>query len=143
MSGSRIGMAAALVLAFLGAALAAYGQSATMTFFVTSAGSGKGADLGGIEGADKICQALAQAVGAGAKVWRAYLSTQPAGGAAGVNARDRIGKGPWQNAKGDVIAQSVDDLHGAAGTRSPSRRPSTRRARRSTDAAISPTATTC
>ena len=113
MNGIRIGMAAALVLACLGSAPAAYGQSATMTFFVTSAGSGKGADLGGIEGADKICQALAQAVGAGAKAWRAYLSTQPADGAAGVNARDRIGKGPWQNAKGDVIAQSVDDLHGA------------------------------
>ena len=75
-----------------------------MTFFVTSAGSGKGADLGGLEGADKICQSLAQAAGAGGKTWRAYLSTQ---GASGVNARDRIGKGPWTNAKGVVIAKDV------------------------------------
>ena len=84
-----------------------------MTFFVTSAGSGKGADLGGISGADKHCQTLANAVGAGgSRVWRAYLSTSAVGGAQAINARDRIGAGPWQNAKGVVIARSVDDLHG-------------------------------
>lgn len=85
-------------------------QQANMSFFVTSVGPGKGGDLGGLEGADKHCQALAQAVGAGGKTWRAYLSTQ---GAGAVNARDRIGKGPWQNAKGVVIAKDVADLHGS------------------------------
>ena len=89
-------------------------QQAEMTFFVTSAGSGKGADLGGLEGADAICQRLAQAVGAGGKTWRAYLSTQATGGMAAINARDRIGAGPWRNAKGATIAASVADLHGAA-----------------------------
>src|SRR5262245_11947900 len=86
-------------------------QSPNMTFFVTSAGPGKGADLGGLEGADARCQQLGQAAGAGGKTWRAYLSTQAAGGAQAVNARDRIGKGPWQNFKNEVVAQSVDDLH--------------------------------
>ena len=85
-------------------------QQSDMTFFVTSAGPGKGGDLGGLDGADKHCQSLAQAVGAGARSWRAYLSTQ---GAGAVNARDRIGKGPWQNAKGVVIAKDVADLHGS------------------------------
>jgi hypothetical protein len=78
----------------------------SMTFFVTSVG--KGADLGGLAGADRHCQSLAQAAGAGNRTWRAYLSTS---GAGGVNARDRIGRGPWQNAKGVVIARDVDDLH--------------------------------
>jgi len=86
-------------------------QSPDMTFFVTSAGSGKGADLGGLEGADQRCQSLAQAAGAGGKTWRAYLSTQAVGGATAVNARDRIGRGPWQNFKGEVVAKSADDLH--------------------------------
>jgi len=86
-------------------------QSPNMTFFVTSNGPGKGADLGGLEGADRHCQTLAQAAGAGGKTWRAYLSTQSEGGAQAVNARDRIGPGPWQNFKNDVVAQSVDDLH--------------------------------
>src|SRR3954447_10245738 len=72
-------------------------QQATMSFFVTSAGLNKGGDLGGIEGADRQCQSLAQAAGAGSKTWHAYLSTQ---GAGGVNAKDRIGSGPWFNAKG-------------------------------------------
>ena len=85
-------------------------QQANMTFFVTSAGIGKGADLGGLEGADRHCQNLAQAAGAGARTWRAYLSTQ---GAGAVNAKDRIGRGPWQNAKGVVIAKDVADLHGS------------------------------
>jgi hypothetical protein len=92
----------------------AQAQSADMTFFVTSNGPGKGADLGGLEGADAQCQKLAQTGGAGAKTWRAYLSTQAADGKPAVNARDRIGKGPWQNAKGAVIAKDVADLHGAA-----------------------------
>ena len=87
-------------------------QSPSMTFFVVSAGPGKGADLGGLEGADRLCQSLAQAAGAGSKTWRAYLSTQAEGSTAAVNARDRIGRGPWQNFKGDVVAQNVDDLHG-------------------------------
>ncbi|MED5622382.1 hypothetical protein [Ideonella sp. BN130291] len=84
-----------------------------MSFFVTSSGPGKGADLGGLEGADRQCQALATAAGAGNRTWRAYLSAQPEGGKPGVNARDRIGKGPWRNAKGDVIATDVENLHSA------------------------------
>src|SRR3954463_6522786 len=82
-----------------------------MSFFVTSAGSGKGADLGGIVGADRICQTLATAAGS-TKTWRAYLSQAAANGQAAVNARDRIGAGPWFNAKGGRIAQNVGDLHG-------------------------------
>ena len=105
----RVCFAAAATAAALCVAGLAQAQSANMTFFVTSAGSGKGADLGGLEGADKICQALAQAAGAGGRTWRAYLSTQ---GPSGVNARDRIGKGPWTNAKGVVVAKDVADLHG-------------------------------
>ena len=81
-----------------------------MSFFITSVGSGKGGDLGGIKGADAHCQALAKAAGAGNRTWHAYLSTQ---GAGAVNARDRIGKGPWRNSKGAVIANNVDELHGA------------------------------
>jgi hypothetical protein len=92
----------------LAAGLGAQAQQATMTFFVTSAGPGKGADLGGLEGADRHCQQLAQVAGAGGKTWHAYLSTQ---GSGAVNARDRIGKGPWQNAKGVEVAKSVDNLH--------------------------------
>jgi hypothetical protein len=86
--------------------------AANMTFFVTSIGSGKGADLGGLEGADRHCQALAQAAGSSGKTWRAYLSTQPTGGTTSINAKDRIGRGPWQNAKGTVIAKDVAELHG-------------------------------
>jgi hypothetical protein len=82
-----------------------------MSFFVTSAGPGKGADLGGLAGADKQCQSLAQAAGAGNRTWRAYLSTTAEGGAKAVNARDRIGRGPWYNAKGVLIARTVDELH--------------------------------
>ena len=91
--------------AFLSAS--AYAQSSKdMSFFVTSAGPGKGADLGGVKGADQHCQALAKAAGAGNKTWRAYLSASPS-----TNARDRIGKGPWRNAKGEVVAKDLDDLH--------------------------------
>ncbi len=86
-------------------AAGAQAQQKDMTFFITSVGSGKGADLGGLAGADQHCQALAKAAGAGQREWRAYLSTDK------VNARDRIGKGPWKNAKGEEIASSVDDLH--------------------------------
>jgi hypothetical protein len=86
-------------------------QKSAMTFFITSVGSGKGADLGGLAGADRHCQALAEAVGAGNRTWRAYLSTSAADGKPAVHARDRIGKGPWQNAKGVVIAKNVDELH--------------------------------
>jgi hypothetical protein len=82
-----------------------------MTFFITSVGSGKGADLGGIAGADQLCQTLAGTAGAG-RTWRAYLSASAAGGQPAVNARDRIGRGPWHNAKGVLIARNVDDLHG-------------------------------
>src|SRR4029078_4561033 len=83
--------------------------SCGMTFFITSAGSGKGGDFGGLAGADKHCQTLAAGAGAGDKTWHAYLSTQ---GAGAVNARDRIGKGPWRNAKGEVVANNLDELHG-------------------------------
>jgi hypothetical protein len=97
-------------VAALGTANIAQSQNA-MTFFVTSSGPGKGADLGGLEGADRHCASLAQAAGAGGKTWHAYLSTQ---GAGAVNAKDRIGKGPWVNAKGVTIAKDVADLHGAS-----------------------------
>src|SRR6516164_6545976 len=103
--------AAALLSLSVGASAQQIPQAPNTTFFVTSAGPGKGADLGGLAGADAHCQALAQAAGAGNKTWRAYLSTNGRGGANAVNARDRIGNGPWQNAKGSVIATSVADLH--------------------------------
>ena len=107
------GLSVALSAALLCAASSALAQQNTMTFFVTSAGPGKGADLGGLAGADRLCQSLAQAAGAGARTWRAYLSTAAAPGTSAGNARDRIGKGPWRNAKGVVIAKDVDELHGA------------------------------
>ena len=93
-----------------GAPAAKAGQEG-MTFFVTSVGKGSGADLGGLEGADAHCQALAKAAGSPHANWRAYLSTTAPGGEAGVNARDRIGKGPWHNARGVVVARSVEELH--------------------------------
>ena len=99
----------ALALAML--STSALAQQSSMTFFVTSANPGKGGDLGGLEGADRYCQQLATAAGAGGRTWRAYLSTQ---GPSAVNAKDRIGKGPWQNAKGAVVAKDVADLHGAS-----------------------------
>ena len=108
----RIGFCAAAAVALVSLGMnGAQAQQANMSFFITSNGPGKGADLSGIDGADRHCQQLAATVGAGAKTWRAYLSTQAVGNAKAVNARDRIGKGPWQNAKGVVIAKSVDDLH--------------------------------
>ena len=98
----RIGHAVMLAAASLALSfgVAGHAQQADMSFFVTSTGSGKGADFGGLEGADKHCGSLASAAGAGNRIWRAYLSASASGGAAAVNARDRIGKGPWVNAKG-------------------------------------------
>src|SRR5262245_38163963 len=95
---ARICLAAAMSAIGLLGAGATSAQQAGMTFFVTSSNLGNGANLGGLDGADKHCQSLAQAAGAGGKTWKAYLSTQAQSGA--VNAKDRIGKGPWTNAKG-------------------------------------------
>jgi hypothetical protein len=105
--------AIAVATALLGLAGTLHAQQSGMSFFVTSAGSGKGADFGGLAGADKRCQTLAAAAGAGKRTWHAYLSTQATPGAQAVNARDRIGKGPWQNAKGVVVAKDVAELHGS------------------------------
>ena len=108
----RFGLVAGAALSALIAACAGMGmgQKSELGFFVTSTGPGKGADLGGLAGADKQCQTLAAAAGAGGRTWHAYLSTT---GAGGVNARDRIGRGPWKNAKGVVVADSVEQLHSA------------------------------
>lgn len=114
----RTELVAACVMVLAGCAGIGASQPspADMTFLVTSAGPGKGADLGGLEGADKHCQSLAAAAGAGNRTWRAYLSTQASAlsDPKFVNARDRIGTGPWQNAKGVVIARNVDELYSPA-----------------------------
>ena len=102
-----LGFALALVAPTLGA------QGNKMSFFITSSNPGKGADLGGLAGADAHCQALAKAAGAGDRQWRAYLSTSAADGKPAVNAKDRIGNGPWHNVKGEQIAANVADLHSA------------------------------
>jgi hypothetical protein len=107
--GSERFVLAAIALSLFASEVPAQGQASAMTFFITSAGSGKGADFGGLEGADKFCQTLAAAAGAGNRTWHAYLSTQ---GTQAVNAKDRIGTGPWQNVKGVVIAKDVAELHG-------------------------------
>ena len=99
---------ACLALSGFGLSAPSQAQQSQMSFFVTSVGLGKGGDLGGLEGADRQCQSLAQAAGVGNKTWRAYLSTQ---GPGGVNAKDRIGNGPWVNAKGVQIGANVADLH--------------------------------
>jgi len=104
------GIVVSVVLAGFGAFGGAQPFAGDMSFFVSSTGSGKGGDLGGLEGADRICRTLAEAAGAGGRTWRAYLSTQ---GAGALNARDRIGAGPWVNAKGVVIAKNPAELHGA------------------------------
>ena len=107
-------LAASLPLCLIGSAddvSAQQSGASAMTFFITSAGSGKGADLGGLAGADQQCQTLASAAGAGNRTWRAYLSTTAAGGQPAVKARDRIGRGPWVNAKGTQIARDLDELH--------------------------------
>src|SRR6266511_1873848 len=108
----RLPLFVSLALVSLSLSAPAQAQQTTITFFITSAGPGKGADLGGLEGADRHCQSLAQAVGAGNRTWHTYLSTQAVGGAQAVNARDRIGSGPWQNSQGVLIAKDVDELHG-------------------------------
>ena len=104
---------AAVALVTAGLFTSAHAQTADkkMGFFTTSANPGKGADLGGLAGADKYCQSLADAAGAGKRTWRAYLSTTDKSGGKVVNARDRIGKGPWYNAKGELIAKNLDELH--------------------------------
>jgi len=107
---SALGIAVFAAVACLGVSA----QQNQMSFFITSAGPGNGANLGGLAGADKQCQTLAAAAGAGNRTWRAYLSAAPANGAPAVNARDRIGRGPWMNAKGVVVAKSVADLHSDA-----------------------------
>src|SRR5690348_6630598 len=110
---NRMAYGAVATVALLAAGCETMGQpqmaKSSMTFFITSTGSGKGADFGGLAGADRHCQTLAAAAGAGDHTWRAYVSTQ---GAGAVNARDRIGKGPWRNAKGVVVANNIDELHG-------------------------------
>jgi len=112
----KMALLAAAGLVGLAGCAGMQGGSKSMSFFVTSVGTGKGGDLGGLDGADRHCQALAQAAGAGDRSWRAYLSTQaPSLNDPGfVNARDRIGAGPWYNAKGELIARSVDELHSSA-----------------------------
>ena len=106
-------IAATVLLAACASSMTGSGSSTGLSFFVSSTGSGRGGDLGGLAGADRLCTTLATAVGAGNKTWRAYLSTQPAPGSEkAVNARDRIGTGPWRNAKGIVVAQNVAELHG-------------------------------
>ncbi len=110
---NRTGLAGiAIAAAGLAIGASAAAQQSAMTFFVTSVGGGKGADLAGLSGADRHCQTLAQAAGAGNRTWHAYLSTSATGNTPAVNARERIGKGPWQNAKGVVIAHNVVELHG-------------------------------
>jgi hypothetical protein len=107
----KLSILACAALVSLAGAGVLQAQQNNMSFFVTSVGSGKGGDLGGIAGADAHCQALATAAGAGGKTWRAYLSSNTPPGGQAVNARDRIGAGPWVNAKGAVIAKDVNDLH--------------------------------
>jgi hypothetical protein len=109
MTGKTLALLASVAVLSLATTNGANAQAANMTFFVTSVGVGNGADLGGLAGADAQCQRLAQAAGSTGKTWRAYLSTQ---GQGAVNAKDRIGNGPWQNAKGVVVAKTVAELHG-------------------------------
>lgn len=106
---SSLALVLAVTAAFAGSAQA---QDARMNFFLTSVGPGNGADLGGLDGADAWCEHLAFAVGQGDKTWRAYLGQQAMGGQPAIDARDRIGSGPWYNYEGVVIAQNLDELHG-------------------------------
>ncbi|BDC47911.1 hypothetical protein F183_A02270 [Bryobacterales bacterium F-183] len=100
-----------LLFVMAAAGLMAQTADPKMSFFITSAGSGNGADLGGLKGADEHCAKLAKAAGSKKKQWRAYLSQQPEGKLKAVNAKDRIGKGPWYNSKGVEVAKDVADLH--------------------------------
>jgi hypothetical protein len=107
-TGLSIVVSVALLMSF-GGSTGGQAQQSEISFFITSAGPGKGGDLGGLTGADQLCQLLGATAGAGTKTWRAYLSTQ---GAGAVNARDRIGRGPWLNAKGINVAKDLAELHG-------------------------------
>ena len=102
-------VASVALLLSLGGSTGGQAQQSEISFFITSAGPGKGGDLGGLNGADQLCQLLGATAGAGTKTWRAYLSTQ---GPGAVNARDRIGRGPWLNAKGIIVAKDPAELHG-------------------------------
>ena len=106
-----VSLFAAVAAATVVVTASVHAQEPGMTFFITSVGKGKGADLGGIAGADAHCAALAKAAGSKETNWKAYLSTTLPKGDAGENARERIGKGPWHNAKGVMVAKSVADLH--------------------------------
>jgi hypothetical protein len=106
-----LAVAGVVTLAAVASTLVAAQSKPQLGFFITSANPGKGADLGGLDGADKYCQTLAAAAGAGSRTWRAYLSTSAVNGKPGVNAKDRIGSGPWFNAKGVKVADNVADLH--------------------------------
>jgi hypothetical protein len=112
MNRTGLGVIVSAGLLALGASALAQDKQSPMTFFISSVGSGKGADFGGLAGADRHCQTLAAAAGAGKRTWRAYLSATAADGKPAVNARDRIGKGPWHNAEGRLIARNVAELHG-------------------------------
>jgi hypothetical protein len=112
MDKAGLRLAVSMMLLAPGWGAAAEMQKRDMTFFITSVGLGNGADLGGLAGADRHCQSLATSVGAGKRTWRAYLSTSAADGKPAVNARDRIGKGPWHNKEGRLIARDVKELHG-------------------------------
>lgn len=114
MTSQRISAVVAIALLSLTSCTSMQPSQSGMSFFVTSVGSGDGANLGGLAGADRQCQSLAQAAGAGNRTWHAYLSTTASGTEPTVNARDRIGSGPWRNAKGVVIASSVGELHSSA-----------------------------
>jgi hypothetical protein len=113
MTMKKAGAVAVLTVSLLSGVYVAYaGQQMPMSFFVTSVGVGKGGDLGGLAGADAHCAMLAQAAGSTGKIWRAYISTQARPGQPAVNARDRIGQGPWYNSKGQPISQNQAELHG-------------------------------
>lgn len=109
---SKILVLVSILTVLFSPALLAQDASERMSFFITSAGPGNGADLGALAGADGHCRMLADAVGAGSRTWHAYLSTRTAGDSPAVNARERIGTGPWYNARGVRVARDVDDLHG-------------------------------
>ena len=108
---NRMSFVFSLMIVFALASQPALAQDTSLSFFITSAGPGDGAKLGGLAGADAHCQKLAKAAGADSKTWRAYLSASASGGEKAINARDRIGEGPWHNAKGVQVAENVNDLH--------------------------------
>ena len=108
---NRTSFVFSVMIVFALALQPALAQDTSLSFFITSAGPGDGAKLGGLAGADAHCQKLAKAAGAGSKTWRAYLSAGASGGKKAINARDRIGDGPWHNAKGVQVAENVNDLH--------------------------------